>query len=99
MSERISLDEVRKVAKLARLSLEEDELERMRDDLGSILGWMAALERLDTSDVEPMYQAIEAAGTLRADEPAPGLRHAEVLRAAARSAHGGIAVPKVMEGE
>ncbi len=99
MSERISLDEVRKVAKLARLALEDDALERLRTDLGDILAWMAALERLDTSGIEPTFQAIEARGALREDEPSPGLRHGEALRAAARSSHGGFAVPKVMEGE
>lgn len=99
MSERISLDEVRKVAKLARLSLSEEELERMRGDLDGILDWMTALSKLDTSGVEPTFHAIEMSAALRADEPTQGLRRVEALRAAARSDQGGFAVPKVKEGE
>lgn len=99
MSERISLDEVRKVAKLARLALSDEELERMRGDLDGILDWMATLAKLDTSGVEPTFHAVEMVSALREDVPAEGLRHHEALRAAARSDQGGFAVPKVMEGE
>jgi aspartyl-tRNA(Asn)/glutamyl-tRNA(Gln) amidotransferase subunit C len=99
MSERISLDEVRKVAMLARLALSEDELERMRGDLDGILDWMAALAKLDTAGVEPTFHAVEMTTPLRDDEPTDGLRRVEALRAAARSDQGGFAVPKVKEGE
>lgn len=99
MSERISLEEVRKVALLARLALSEDELERMRGDLDGILDWMAALAKLDTTGVEPTFHAVEMTTPLREDEPTGGLRHVEALRAAARSDQGGFAVPKVKEGE
>jgi aspartyl-tRNA(Asn)/glutamyl-tRNA(Gln) amidotransferase subunit C len=99
MSERISLEETRKVTKLARLALAEDELERMRGDLDGILDWMAALAKLDTAGIEPTFHAVEQITPLRADEVSPGLRHVEALRAAARSEQGGFAVPKVMEGE
>jgi aspartyl-tRNA(Asn)/glutamyl-tRNA(Gln) amidotransferase subunit C len=99
MSERISLDEVRKVAMLARLALSEDELERMRGDLDGILDWMAALAKLDTTGVEPTFHAVEMVTPLRDDEPTAGLRNIEALRAAARSDQGGFAVPKVKEGE
>ncbi|MBN8615255.1 MAG: Asp-tRNA(Asn)/Glu-tRNA(Gln) amidotransferase subunit GatC [Deltaproteobacteria bacterium] len=99
MSERISLDEVRKVAKLARLSLSEEELERMRGDLDGILDWMTALSKLDTNGVEPTFHAVEMAAALRDDVVVDGLRRSEALRAAARSDQGGFAVPKVKEGE
>lgn len=99
MSERISLAEVRKVAGLARLALSDEELEKMRGDLDGILDWMAALAKLDTSGVEPTFHAVEMVTPLRQDVVTPGLRHAEALRAAARSDAGAFAVPKVMEGE
>ena len=99
MSERISLDETRKVAKLARLALSDDELERMRGDLDGILDWMTALAKLDTAGVDTTFHAVEMVTPLRADEVREGLRHSEALRAAARSDQGGFAVPKVMEGE
>lgn len=99
MTERISLAEVRKVASLARLSLSDAELERMRGELDGILDWMTALSALDTSGVEPTYHAVEMVTPLREDVERPSLRHVEALRAAARSEAGAFAVPKVMEGE
>jgi aspartyl-tRNA(Asn)/glutamyl-tRNA(Gln) amidotransferase subunit C len=105
MTQRIGLDEVRHVASLARLALDEDpaleqdELRTMQAQLGSILESMAALARLDTEGVEPTQHAIAMVCPLRDDEPRPSLRREEVLRAAARSEAGAFAVPKVMEGE
>jgi aspartyl-tRNA(Asn)/glutamyl-tRNA(Gln) amidotransferase subunit C len=99
MSERISLAEVRKVASLARLSLSDEELERMRGELDGILDWMAALSALDTSGVEPTYHAVEMVTPLREDVETAALRHVEALRAAPKSEAGAFAVPKVMEGE
>ncbi len=99
MSERISLAEVRKVAALSRLSLSDQELERMRGELDGILDWMAALSALDTTGVEPTYHAVEMVTPLREDVVTAPLRHAEALRAAAKTEAGAFAVPKVMEGE
>ena len=53
--ERISLQEVRKVANLARLSLSDEALETMRNELDGILDWMTALSALDTTGIEPTY--------------------------------------------
>jgi len=99
MTERIGLSEVRKVAALARLLLEEDEVRTMQAELDSILDSMAALEKLDVTGVEPTHHAVEMACALRADTPRASLHRAEVLRAAARSEAGAFAVPRVMEGE
>lgn len=99
MSQRIDLDEVRRVASLARLALEEEELRTMQAQLGSILDSMAALAKLDTEGVPPTQHAIEMVCPLREDVPHVTLRREEVLRAAARSEAGAFAVPKVMEGE
>jgi len=98
MSERISLDEVRKVAGLARLALSDEELEKMRGDLDGILDWMAALAKLDTSGVEPTFHAVEMITPLREDVVVAGLRHVEALRAAARPDAGPFAVPKGLGG-
>lgn len=99
MSQRIGLAEVRHVAGLARLALEQDEVETMRAELDSILDSMASLDRLDVSGVQPTYHAVEMICPLREDVPRPSLHREEVLRAAARSEAGAFAVPKVMEGE
>jgi aspartyl-tRNA(Asn)/glutamyl-tRNA(Gln) amidotransferase subunit C len=96
--ERISLDEVKKVARLARLALGEDELVRMRGELDAILDSMAALTRLDVTGVPPTTLVLERGTPLRPDVPVKGLSREEALRAAARSEAGAFAVPKVMEG-
>lgn len=98
-NERISLDEVKKVAKLARLRLQDDELTRMRGELDAILDSMSALGKLDVEGVPPTFLVLESGTPLRPDVPRDGLRRAEVLRAAAASEAGAFAVPKVMEGE
>jgi aspartyl-tRNA(Asn)/glutamyl-tRNA(Gln) amidotransferase subunit C len=99
MAERISLEEVRHVAQLARLALDEGELGAMQKQLDSILDSMATLEKLDTKGVEPTYHAVEMVCPLRDDSPRPSLHRDEVLRASAKTEAGAFAVPKVMEGE
>jgi aspartyl-tRNA(Asn)/glutamyl-tRNA(Gln) amidotransferase subunit C len=96
--ERISLDEVKKVARLARLTLGDDELVRMRGELDAILDSMAALTRLDVTGVPPTTLVLERGTPLRPDVPHSGLSREEALRAAARTEAGAFAVPKVMEG-
>ena len=100
MSEsRIKLEEVRHVAKLARLSLSEPQLEKMRVQLENILGYVASLDALDVSNVTPTYHAIDMSSPLRADLVRDSLSRTEILRTAPKSDAGGFAVPKVMEGE
>jgi aspartyl-tRNA(Asn)/glutamyl-tRNA(Gln) amidotransferase subunit C len=99
MAERIGKAEVQHVAKLAHLSLSEEETHAMRAQLDSILDSMATLAKLATEGVPPTQHAIEMLCPLRADVPRPSLRREEALRAAARTEAGAFAVPKVMEGE
>lgn len=74
--------EVAKVAKLARLSLTADELDRFTHQLADILGHAADIEALDLDDVEPMARPLPLANVLRADEPATPLDRDEVLGSA-----------------
>jgi aspartyl-tRNA(Asn)/glutamyl-tRNA(Gln) amidotransferase subunit C len=96
---KITIDEVRHVAKLARLTLDEPSLETMRDQLSGILDYVAALDELDVSGVLPTSHAIEMTCPLREDVVRDSLSRAEILRSAPKSEAGGFAVPKVMEGE
>ncbi|MCP4434045.1 MAG: Asp-tRNA(Asn)/Glu-tRNA(Gln) amidotransferase subunit GatC [Actinomycetia bacterium] len=74
--------EVAKVAKLARLSLSSEELDRFTHQLADILGHAADMEAFDLDDVEPMARPIPLANVMRADEPATPLDRAEVLASA-----------------
>ncbi len=78
----ITAAEVTKVARLARLSLTETELERFTHQLGDILGHAADIEALELDDVEPMARPIPLANVFRPDEPGPPLDRAEVLAVA-----------------
>lgn len=99
MSGRISLEETRKVAALARLTLTDDEVARMQRELDAILDSMTALANLDTGDVPPTHHALEMSTPLRTDVVQASLSRNEILRAAAKNEAFGFAVPRVMEGE
>jgi aspartyl-tRNA(Asn)/glutamyl-tRNA(Gln) amidotransferase subunit C len=75
----LTRDEVKNVADLARLELTEDELAAMTRQLGSILDYVAQLQRLDVEGVEPLAHALEVQNVFREDEPVPSLTVAEAL--------------------
>jgi len=96
---RIRLEEVMHVAKLARLELPAEEAERMQAQLDAILEYIAELDALDVSEVEPTFHAIPIHAPLRADVPVPCSDRSEILEAAPSSEEGGFAVPLVLEVE
>jgi aspartyl-tRNA(Asn)/glutamyl-tRNA(Gln) amidotransferase subunit C len=66
-------NEVRHIARLARLALSEDELEKYRGQLSAILDYVAQLSDLDTSGIEPTSSVLPPGASLRPDRPRPGL--------------------------
>src|SRR5262245_54497053 len=64
---KITLADVRRVAELARLALDDDEAARMQTQMDAILGYMAELDALDVADVPPTFHAVPIAAPLRAD--------------------------------
>jgi aspartyl-tRNA(Asn)/glutamyl-tRNA(Gln) amidotransferase subunit C len=94
---KISLDEVKRVAKLARLALGEDEAARMQAQMDAILGYMAELDALDVRDVTPTFHAVPMDAPLRPDVVARSLPVSEALAAAPETEANGFAVPKVLE--
>ena len=101
----VSVEDVRHVADLANLELTAEELPRMARDLNAVLGYIAQLNELDTSAVEPMAQVGEALGfapakageSLRADVVRPSLDRAEVMAEAPETDGRFFKVPKVIE--
>ncbi len=95
--------DVEHVAALASLALSEDELDRMGRDLGSILGYIAELQELDTTSVVPLthisdlWSERSAPPALRGDEPAPSLARSRVMDAAPATDGVFFKVPKVIE--
>jgi len=63
----LSTDQVKHIAKLARLSLSDLEIEKYSKDLNQILAYVEQLQELDTQDVEPMLGAVQNQKALRED--------------------------------
>jgi aspartyl-tRNA(Asn)/glutamyl-tRNA(Gln) amidotransferase subunit C len=106
--ERVSLEDVRRVAELGYLELTAEEEARMRRDLNAILDYVAQLSELDTASVAPMAQVSEVLGlaadaapesisVLRDDVPGPCLDRERVMASAPETDSVFFKVPKVIE--
>ena len=93
----VDANEVRHVARLARLALGEDEIGRMVPELNNILKWVEQLEEVDTDGVEPLTAVIENRLRLREDVVDDGNCRDDILKNAPDAQHGFFAVPKVIE--
>jgi aspartyl-tRNA(Asn)/glutamyl-tRNA(Gln) amidotransferase subunit C len=94
----LTTDEVKAVAELARLHLSPEELERMRDQLSSILDHIATLDELDTAAISPTAQVIDLTNVMREDEVRPSLSPEAVLANAPRKNGGFFEVHAVLTG-
>ncbi|HYG69908.1 MAG TPA: Asp-tRNA(Asn)/Glu-tRNA(Gln) amidotransferase subunit GatC [Anaeromyxobacteraceae bacterium] len=93
----LSLDEVRRIADLARLSLSPDEERTFAGQLSSILDYVAQLRELDVSAVEPMTHAIAEATALREDAVHESLGPEEALANAPAREGTTFKVPRIIE--
>ncbi len=94
--------DVEHVARLARLGLSDDETERMREQLSSILEHIAVLQEIDTDRIPPTAQVNALENVLRDDDVSPSLSQETVLAIAPQSRDGFLEVRAVMgdaEGE
>jgi aspartyl-tRNA(Asn)/glutamyl-tRNA(Gln) amidotransferase subunit C len=96
MADKITREEVRHVALLARLELSEDEEQRMTGQLNSILGYMDKLNELDTGDVEPTTHAIQLQNVFRPDLVQPSLDRKDSLANAPGTDGVNFTVPRVI---
>ena len=93
----VTNDQVRHIAKLARIAMSEEEIERLVPELNNILGWVEQLGEVDTDGVEPLATVIDQKLRLRDDVITDGDIRDEVLANAPEAQHGFFAVPKVIE--
>ncbi len=94
MSQSLSRDQVLHVARLARLELTGEEVERFGTELSKVLDHIETIDQLgDLADVEPTAHVVAVENALRADEPTPSLSQAEALAGAPDGAQGGFRVP------
>ena len=87
---------MRHVARLARLSLTDEEVELFTGQLGAVLEHAQDVEALDTAGVPPTAHPLQLSNVLRDDEPAPSLDREEILRAAPRAEAGRFRVPPIV---
>src|SRR5690242_9240052 len=87
--------EVRHVARLARLGLTDDEVERFRGELEKILDHVSAISALDLTGVPPTSHPLDLVNVLAEDEPAPSVTRDEALSNAPDPTSDGFRVPAV----
>lgn len=93
----LTAEDVLHIAKLARISLTEPEVERFAAQLSSILDHFAALSAVDTEGVEPTAHPLPLSNVMRADSVAPSLPQSEALANAPEQEEGFFRVRAVLE--
>ena len=93
----MDIAEVRKVARLGRLDLSDDDLAVMARQLTAILGYVDQLKELNTDNVEPMAHPLPVQNVFRADELRPSLPVDEALRNASSRSGDFFAVPAILD--
>ena len=91
----ISRDDVLHVARLARLEIPEDEVERVEGELGAILDAVGKVQELDLGDVEPTSHPLDVVNVWAEDSARPSLARDEALANAPDPADGAFRVPAV----
>lgn len=94
---RISTEEVKHVANLARLAVTEEEVQKFTQQLDAIIVYAEQLNELDTENVEPTSHVLDMKNVMREDIPSKGLPQEDVLKNAPEHQDGQIKVPSIIE--
>lgn len=92
----VTVDEVRKIANLARLDLSETEIERLAGDLSRILEFSRSISEIDTSAIPPTSHVLPIVDVLRDDERRPSIERSEALASAPRADDACFVAPKIV---
>lgn len=95
----ITRDEVAHLARLARLALSADELDRFGQQLDVIIGAVSRISELDTADIPPTSHALPLTNVMRDDIARPGLPVDDVLAGAPAAEDGRFRVPRILGEE
>jgi len=93
----VDSNQVRHIAKLARIAMSDAEIEALVPELNNILGWVEQLGEVDVTGIEPVTAVIPNTLRLREDRVTDGGKRAAVLANAPAAEHGFFGVPKVIE--
>ncbi len=89
--------QVKKIAKLARIRLSDEEVVRYGQEISSIFNWIEMLQEVNTDKVPQMSSVSSIGLSLRPDVVTDGNKQADILKNAPKSAFGCFEVPKVVE--
>ena len=92
----VTKKDVEHIAKLARLEFNEQQKEKLTQEMNDILGYIEKLNEVDTSNVEPLSHVIELSNVMREDEVKPSLSQEEALKNAPEKTEKFFKVPKVI---
>jgi aspartyl-tRNA(Asn)/glutamyl-tRNA(Gln) amidotransferase subunit C len=95
----ISRDDVAHLARLARLAVTDEELDRFAGQLDQVLAAVARVQEASVADVAPMSHAVPLTNVLRADEVVPSLPRDAVLAGAPAAEDGRFRVPRILGEE
>ena len=95
----VDIDNVKKIAKLSKISLSENEIEKFLTDLNQIIGWVDQLTEVDTEKVTPTFSSFGAEEGIkkRSDVISDGGYREDVISNAPKSEEGFFLVPKVID--
>jgi len=88
---------VRRIARLARIAITDGEAKRLEQELSGILDWVAQLNEIDTSAVEPMTRVAAMKIKMRKDEVTDGFCADDILKNAPKVDDHYFVVPKIVE--
>ena len=94
---KVSQEDVKKIAHLARLEMPESKIEQMQDSINKVLVWMEALNSVDTSNVESLVHMTPALNNFREDESKVTLDRAKALALGPDTNETYFKVPQVIE--
>jgi aspartyl-tRNA(Asn)/glutamyl-tRNA(Gln) amidotransferase subunit C len=97
MSAVIDEAQVRRIAKLSRLNLSDDEVRLFAGQLAKILDYVRQIESLDTEGVEPLAHALPVSNVLREDQPREGFTNEQALANAPETERDCFRVPAVLD--
>ena len=93
----VNVEDVKKIARLSRLHVEDTELQSLADDLSGILGWIEQLNEVDVDKVKPMTSAVAMKSPMRKDIVSDGGKRDQILKNAPEEDDGFFVVPRSVE--
>jgi aspartyl-tRNA(Asn)/glutamyl-tRNA(Gln) amidotransferase subunit C len=93
----ITKENIKKISRLARIEVQEVEIENLSNQIGGIIGWVKQLEEVNTEGVEPLSNVYDTPLRLNEDKIINGDGAEEILSNTKHGKYGYFAVPKVIE--